>query len=113
MSVAYGSERYGATIGRDLGYAVAIKGAPCALPFVASNAEVPAADDGRKLAGLASAFNLLGVARVEAELALRAISFHEGDGNDGGASFVDELADEGGFIHGEKGGRASRLELTI
>lgn len=102
MSVAYGSERHGAAIGRDLHHAIAIKGAPCALPFVASNAEVTAADDGRKLAGLASAFDLLGVARVEAELALRAISLHEGDGDDGGASFVDELADEGGFVHGLK-----------
>lgn len=102
MSVAYGSERYGAAIGRDLGYAVAIKRAPCALPFIASNAEVTAADDGRQLAGLASAFDLLSVTRVEAELALRAISLDEGDGDNGRASFVDELADEGGFIHGEK-----------
>lgn len=102
MSVAYGSERHGAAIGCDLHHAIAIKTAPCALPFVASNAEVAAADDGRKLAGLASTFDLLGVARVEAELALRAISLHEGDGDDGGASFVDELADEGGFVHGLK-----------
>lgn len=104
MSVAYGSERYGAAIGRDLHHAVAIKRAPCALPFVASNAEVTAADDRGELARLASAFDLLSVARVEAELALRAISLHEGDGDDGGASFVDELADEGCFVHGEKGG---------
>lgn len=102
MSVAYGSERHGAAIGCDLGYAIAIKRAPCALPFIASNAEVPAADDRGKLAGLASTFNLLGIAGIEAELALRAISLDEGDGNDGGASFVDELADEGGFVHGKK-----------
>lgn len=102
MSVAYGSERHGAAIGRDLHHAIAIKTAPCALPFVTSNAEVTAADDGRKLAGLASTFDLLGVARVEAELALRAISLDERNGNDGRASFVDELADEGGFVHGLK-----------
>lgn len=104
MSVAYGSERYGTAIGRDLHHTVAIKRAPCALPFVASNAEVTAADDRGELARLASALNLLGVARVEAELTLRAISLYEGDGDDGRASFVDELADEGGFVHGEKGG---------
>ena len=102
MSVAYGSERDGAAIGRDLHHAVAIKAAPGSLPFIASNAKVPAADDGRKLAGLASAFDLLGVAGVEAELALGAISLDERNGNDGGASFVDELADEGGFVHGLK-----------
>jgi len=112
MSVAYGLERHGATIGRDLHHAVAIKGTPCALPFIASNAEIAAADDGRKLAGLASAFDFLGVARVEAKLTLRAISLDEGDGNDGRTSFVDELANEGGFVHGLKEG-ASRLELTI
>lgn len=104
MSVAYGSEGDGAAIGRDLHHTVTVEAAPCALPFIASNAEVPATDDRGELAGLASAFDLLGVARVEAELALRAISLHKGDGDNGGASFVDELADEGGFIHGEKGG---------
>ena len=102
MSVAYGSERHGAAIGRDLGYAVAIKRAPCALPFVTSNAEVTAADDRGELARLASAFDLLGVTRIEAELALRAISLDESDGDNGRASFVDELADEGGFVHGLK-----------
>lgn len=102
MSVAYGSERHGAAIGCDLHHAIAIKGAPCALPFVTSNAEVPAADDRGKLAGPASALDFLSVARVEAELALGAISLDERNGNDGGASFVDELADEGGFVHGLK-----------
>ena len=70
------------------------------MPFVASNAEVTAADDGRELARLASAFDLLGVARVEAELAEGTVLLDEADGDDAGASFVDELTDEGGFVHG-------------
>lgn len=96
----HGSENDGAAIGSDLCHALAVKGAPCTLPFVASNAEVTAADDGRELAGLASAFNLLGVAGVETELAEGTVLLNEADGDDAGASFVDELADEGGFVHG-------------
>lgn len=100
MSVAYGSENDGAAIGSDLRHALAVEGTPCALPFVASNAEVTTTDDGRELAGLASAFNLLRVAGIEAELAEGTVLLDEADGDDAGASFVNELADEGGFVHG-------------
>jgi len=100
MSVAYGSEDDGAAIGGDLRHAVAVKGTPCTLPFVTSNAEVAATDDGRELAGLTSAFDLLGVAGVEADLAEGTVLLNEADGDDAGASFVDELTDEGDFVHG-------------
>jgi len=100
MSVAYGSEDDGAAIGSDLRHALAVKGAPCTLPFVTSNAEVAATDDGGELAGLASALDLLGVAGIEAELTEGTVLLDEADGNDAGASFVDELANEGGFVHG-------------
>lgn len=96
----HGSENDGAAIGSDLRHALAVEGAPCALPFVTSNAEVTATDDGRELAGLASAFDLLSVAGVETELAEGTVLLNEADGDDAGASFVDELADEGGFVHG-------------
>jgi len=100
MSVAYGSEDDGAAIGGDLRHALAIEGTPCALPFVTSNSEVAATDDGRELAGLASAFDLLSVAGVKAELAEGTVLLDEAHGDDAGASFVNELADEGGLVHG-------------
>jgi len=96
----HGSEDDGAAIGGDLRHALAVKGTPCALPFVTSNAEVTAADDGRKLARLASAFDLLSVAGVKAELAEGTVLLDEAHGDDAGASFVNELADEGGLVHG-------------
>ena len=90
----------GLAVGRDLHDALAIKGAPSALPFVAGNGKVTAADDRRLGAGLASALDLLAVARVEAERADAAVLLDELYAHDGGASIEDELADEGGFVHG-------------
>ena len=100
ISAAYGSEHYSLAVGRDFGHALAIKATPGALAFVASNGKVTAADDGGLGAGFASAFDFLAVARIEAERADRAILLDELYANDGGASIEDELADEGGFIHG-------------
>ena len=100
ISAAYGSENNCSAVGRDLGHALAIKATPGTLAFAASNGEVTAADDRRLGAGLASAFNFLAVARVEAKRADRAVLLDELYANDGGASVEDELADEGGFVHG-------------
>jgi len=96
----HSSENDGAATGGDLRHALAVKGTPCTLPFVTSNAEVTTTDDGRELAGLTSAFDLLGVAGVEADLAEGTVLLNEADGDDAGASFVDELTDEGDFVHG-------------
>ena len=100
ISVAYGSEHYGLAVGRDLGHALAIKTTPGALAFVAGNGEVATADDGKLGTGLASTFDFLAVARVEAKRADAAVLLDELYAHDGGASVEDELADEGGFVHG-------------
>ncbi len=100
ISAAYGSEDYSLAIGRDLSHALAIKAAPSALTFVAGDGEIAAADDGGLGAGLASSFDLLTVARVEAKRADGAVLLDKAHANDGGASVEDELADEGGFVHG-------------
>ena len=100
ISAAYGSEDNGLAVGRDLGHALAIKTAPGTLPFIASDGKVAAADDRGLGAGLASAFDLLAVARVEAKGADGTVLLDKFYAHDGGASIEDELADEGGFVHG-------------
>jgi hypothetical protein len=56
---------------------------------------------------VASALDFLGVARVELERARRAVSLEELHADDAGASVTNELADDGGFVHGE--GRMVKL----
>jgi len=82
----------------------------------ASNGEVPAANDAGRLESVASAFDLLGVPRVELQLAKAAISLTELYGNNGRASVEDEALDEVGLglrlksaRHGWKGRRSLRL----
>jgi len=100
ISAAYSSEDNGLAVGRDLGHALAIKGAPSALPLVAGDGEVAATDDRGLGAGLASALDFLAVARVEAERADGTVLLDKFHAHDARASVEDELADEGGFVHG-------------
>ena len=100
ISAAYGSEDNGLAVGRDLHNALTIKTTPGALAFVAGDGKVTAADDRRLGTGLASAFDFLAVARVEAERADGTVLLDKFYAHDGRASIEDELADEGGFVHG-------------
>lgn len=100
ISAAYRLKANCLAIGRDLGHALAIKAAPSTLAFVAGDGKVTAANNGGLGAGLASAFDLLAVARVEAKRADGAVLLDKFHAHDGGASIEDELADEGGFVHG-------------
>ena len=84
-------------IGPDYHHALAIKRTPGTLAFLASNAEVPAAHDAGRLEGMASAFHLLTVARVELKLTEAAISLDELHGNDAPPSIFDELLDNSGL----------------
>jgi hypothetical protein len=70
----------------DAYYALAVEGSPGALPILASNGEVTAANDAGRLESVASAFNLLGVTGVELKLAKAAVSLAELYGNNGRAS---------------------------
>ena len=100
ISAAYGSEDDGLAVGSDLGHAFAIKATPGTLAFVAGNRKVAAADDRRLVAGLAGAFDFLAIARVEAKRADGTVLLDKFHAHDGRASVEDELADEGGFVHG-------------
>lgn len=95
------------SIGFNAGHALAIKGAPGTLSFLASNGEITAADNAGGFQSVASPFNFLRVARVELQRTLLAIGFDEADADDAGTSFEDELLDEGGLVHGKKGGGLS------
>ena len=101
----------------DAYYALAVEGSPGTLPFLASNGEVTAAHDARRLESVASAFDLLSVTRVELQLAKAAVSFAELYGNDGRTSIKDEALDQfslGNDHGGKKKKRGSRLvEGTI
>jgi len=86
------------------------------LAFLASNGEVPAANDAGRLESVASALDLLGVTRVELQLAKAAVNLAELYGNDGRSSIKDETLNDVGFglrlengCHGKKKRRGSRL----
>ena len=100
----------------DAYHALTVKGAPGTLAFLASNGEVPAANDAGRLESVASALNFLGVTRVELKLTKAAIRLSELYGNNGRASIKDEALNDVGFglrlengCHGKKRRRGSRL----
>lgn len=94
---------HGLAIAGDLHHALAIKRAPGALTFLAGNGEVTTANNGRLLAGSASAFDFLRIARIELKLTESAISLDKLHADDVGTSVEDELLDDGGFVHGGRG----------
>ena len=99
----------------DAHYSLTIKGAPGALAFLASNGEVTAANDIRRLKSVASALDFLCVTGVKLQLAKAAISLVELYGNNGRASALNETLDKGNLVgsnegaHGKKKRRGSRL----
>ena len=90
----------------DAYYALAVKGAPGALPILTSNGEIPAAHDAGRFESVASAFDLLGVTRVELQLAKAAVSFAKLHRNDAATSLEDEALDNFGVSHEKKRGEA-------
>jgi hypothetical protein len=93
----------------DAYHSLTVEGAPGAFPLSASNGEVPAANDAGRLESVASTFDLLGVTRVELQLAKAAVSFAELYGNDAATSIKDEALNDVGFglrlengCHGKK-----------
>lgn len=93
-----------AAIGRDLDHTLAIKRTPSTFAFLASNGEVAAADDGRILQSMTSAFNFLRVARIKLKLALFSIELDELNGNNAATSSEDKFFDFGSLVHGGNGG---------
>jgi hypothetical protein len=78
----------------DAYHPLAVEGTPGALPILTSNGEITAAHNAGRFESVASAFDLLGVTRVELQLAKAAVSFAELYGNDGRTSIKDEALDQ-------------------
>ena len=104
----------------DAYHALAVKGTPGALTFLASNGEVTTTNDRGVLGGSASAFHLPGVPRIELQGTNGPVQLLELYGNNAAASVLNETLDEGSFVgsdesaHGRKKKRGSRLvEGTI
>jgi len=87
----------------DAYYALTVKGTPGAFTLSASNGEVTAANDAGRLESVASTFDLLGVTRVELQLAKAAISFAELHGDDRRASALNETLDEASLVGSDEG----------
>ena len=102
-------------MGLNLDHALTIKRTPGTFAFLTSHCKITAADDIGLLEGVASAFHLLRVARVELQLSDGAIGLDKLNADDGTASIEDETLDNVGFglglEHGWSGqggeGRAS------
>jgi hypothetical protein len=97
-------EGNGNALGFDAHDPFTVEGAPGALSILTSNGEVTAANNARSLESVASAFDLLGVARVELQLAKAAISLTELHRNDGGTSALDETLDKGSLVGSSEDG---------
>jgi len=104
----------------DAYHPLAVEGTPGTLALLASNGEITAAHDARRLESVASAFDLLGVAGVELQGADGPVELSELYRDDAAASVLNEPLDEGSLVgsdegaHGRKKKRGSRLvEGTI
>ena len=106
IEVWHDSEENVLTIGLDADHPLSVERAPCSIACFCL-AEIPAADDGSLRRGRASSFDLLLVAGIELDGAKAAVKLDKSNADDAAASVGDELADEGGFVHGKKQGRAS------
>lgn len=85
-----------ATFGLDAQHALAVERTPGALAFLASDGEIPAADDVGLRARMASALDFARIAGVKTHLPLGAISLDELHADDGGTSLLNERADDAG-----------------
>lgn len=94
-------------------HALAVKGAPGPLTFLASNGEIPATDDGGILAGSASAFYLLGIPRVELQGADGAIQLSELHRDDAAASVEDEALDKGSLVGSDEGAHGKKKREAL
>ena len=95
------------TIGLNADDTLSVEGAPCSIALLCLS-EITAADDIGFCSRRAGSFNFLAVAGIELDGAHHTISFVKLHADDTAASVFDELEDEGGLVHGEKQGRASR-----
>jgi len=89
------------TIGLDADHTLSVERAPCGIACFCL-AEIPAADDGSLCCGRASAFDFLAVAGVKLDGTKAAVKLDKSNADDAAASVGDELADEGGFVHGKR-----------
>ena len=94
----------GNAVSFDAYHALAVEGSPGALTILASNREVTAANNARGFESVPSALDLLGVARVELQLAKTAISLAELHRNDAAASALNETLDEGSLVGSSEDG---------
>ena len=92
----------------DAYYALAVKGSPGTLTFLASNGEVTAADNARSFESVASAFDLLGVAGVELQGADGAVNLAELYRDDAAASVLNEPLDEGSLVGSDEGAHGKK-----
>ena len=76
------------------------------MPILTSNGEIPAAHNAGRLERIASAFDFLGVTRIELKLAKAAVSLAELHRNDAATSLEDEALDNFGVGHEKKRGEA-------
>lgn len=89
------------TIGLNADDALSVERAPCSIACFCL-AEIPAADDGSLRSRRAGPFDFLLVAGVELDGAKAAVKLDKSNADDAAASVGDELADEGGFVHGKE-----------
>jgi hypothetical protein len=87
----------------DAYHALTIKGAPGALTFLASNGEIPTADNAGCFESVASTLDLLGVPRVELQGADGAIKLSELYRDNAASSIEDEALDEGSLVGSDEG----------
>jgi hypothetical protein len=97
-------EGNGNALGFDAHDPFTVERAPGTLTFFTSNGEVTAADNARSLKSMTRAFDFLGVARVELQLAKAAISLAELHRDDAAASALDETLDKGSLVGSSEDG---------
>ena len=97
----------------DAYHALTIKGAPGALTFLASNGEIPAANDAGRLESVASTLDLSGIPRVELQGADGAIKLSELHRDDAAASVEDEALDKGSLVGSDEGAHGKKKREAL
>ena len=92
----------------DAYHALAVEGTPGTLTLLASNGEITAADNARRLESVASAFHLPGVPRIELQGTNGTVQLLELYRDDAAASVLDKALNKSSLVVSDEGAHGKK-----
>lgn len=103
----------GNAVSLDAYHPLAVERAPCTLPFLASNGEIPATNDRGVLGGSASAFHLPGVPRIELQGTNGPVELLELYRDNAAASILNEALDKSSLVGSDEGAHGKKKREAL